>query len=71
MIKSSKHPKWASDGIIVPGGFGIQELKARYWLQLGKGQQDSVSWVAYGLQLAVVEFARNVCGLKDAHTNRS
>jgi len=55
------------DGIIVPGGFG------------SRGSEGKISCVKYvrenkipylgiclGFQMAVVEFARNVCGIKDA-----
>ncbi len=57
------------DGIIVPGGFGTQGVN---------GKMIAIQWVrennipflgiCYGLQLAVVEFARNVCGIANAHT---
>lgn len=57
------------DGVIVPGGFGSRGIE---------GKIDVVSYcrkndvpflgICYGLQMAVIEFARNVCGLKGANT---
>ncbi|HTV49480.1 MAG TPA: CTP synthase [Phycisphaerae bacterium] len=56
-------------GVIVPGGFGSRGAE---------GKIECVRWVrenhvpylgiCLGFQMAVVEFARNVCGLQDANT---
>jgi len=55
------------DGIIVPGGFGSRgsegKIKA---IQFCREQKIPYFGLCFGLQLAVIEFARNVCGLKDA-----
>ncbi len=58
------------DGILVPGGFGIRGIE---------GMIDTVTYVrlhkipyfgiCLGMQMAVVEFARNVCGLKAANSS--
>lgn len=55
------------DGIIVPGGFGDRGMEgmietARY------ARENGVPYlgICLGMQVAVVEFARNVCGLADA-----
>ena len=57
------------DGIIVPGGFGSRgvggKIKAIEWVRKNK---IPFLGLCYGMQLAVIEFARNVCKLKDAHT---
>jgi len=57
------------DGIIVPGGFGSRgvegKIKAIAWCRKKK---IPYLGLCYGMQLATIEFARNVCGLKGAHT---
>lgn len=57
------------DGVIVPGGFGSRGTE---------GKIDVISYcrergvpflgICYGLQMAVIEFARNVCGLENANS---
>lgn len=57
-------------GIIAPGGFGERgaEGKIRF-IQYAREHRIPFLGLCYGFQLAVVEFARNVCGLKNAaHT---
>jgi len=55
------------DGIIVPGGFGTRgiEGKIRVIEYLRKNKIPFLG-LCLGLQLATIEFARNVCGVKDA-----
>ncbi len=57
------------DGIIVPGGFGSRGVEGKI-RAIGFCRKNKIPFLGlcYGLQLAVVEFARNVCGLKGAHT---
>lgn len=57
------------DGIIVPGGFGSRggEGKIRV-IEFCRKNKIPFLGLCYGLQLAIIEFARNVCGLKNAHT---
>ena len=57
------------DGIIVPGGFGSSGVEGKI-LAANYARVNKIPYLGlcYGLQLAVIEFARNVCGLKDAHT---
>ena len=57
------------DGIIVPGGFGKRGVEGKI-LAINYVRNNNIPFLGlcYGLQLAVIEFARNVCGLKDAHT---
>ena len=56
-------------GIIVPGGFGARGVEGKI-LAINYLRKHGIPFLGlcYGLQLAVVEFARNQCGLKDAHT---
>ena len=57
------------DGIIIPGGFGKRGVEGKI-AAIKYARENNIPFLGlcYGLQLAVVEFARNVCGLKDAHT---
>ena len=57
------------DGIIVPGGFGSDGVDGKIEaIRIAREKRIPYLGICYGLQLAVVEFARNVCGLKDAQT---
>lgn len=57
------------DGIIVPGGFGSRGVEGKVKaIEFCRKNKIPYLGLCYGLQLAVVEFARNVCGLKGAHT---
>ncbi len=57
------------DGVIIPGGFGKSgvegKIKAIKYLRENK---IPYLGLCYGLQMAVIEFSRNVCGFKRAHT---
>lgn len=57
------------DGIIVPGGFGSRGVEGKIKaIQFAREHQIPYLGLCYGMQLMVVEFARNVLGLKDANT---
>jgi len=60
------------DGIIVPGGFGSRGVKGKM-RAIGYCRRENIPYLGlcYGLQLAVIEFARNVCGLKNADTTEN
>ena len=57
------------DGLLIPGGFGVRGVE---------GMLEAVKWarthgmpffgICLGLQIAVIEFARNVCGLERSHS---
>jgi CTP synthase len=57
------------DGIIVPGGFGSRgvegNLKA---IRYARENKIPYFGLCYGMQMIVIEYARNVLGLKDANT---
>ena len=56
-------------GIIVPGGFGSRGAEGKIKaIEFCRKNKIPFFGLCYGLQLAVVEFARNVCGLKSANT---
>ncbi len=56
-------------GIIVPGGFGKRGIEGKI-RAINYVRENNIPFLGlcYGLQLATIEFARNVCGLKNAHT---
>ncbi len=57
------------NGIIVPGGFGSSGVEGKInAVTFARTNRIPYLGLCYGLQLAVIEFARNVCGMKDAHT---
>ena len=57
------------DGIIVPGGFGARGVEGKILaIQYAREHKIPYLGLCYGMQMAVIEFARNVCGLTDAHT---
>jgi CTP synthase len=57
------------DGIIVPGGFGHRGIEGKIKvIQHAREKDIPYLGICYGMQLAVIEFARNVCGLAGANT---
>jgi len=57
------------DGIIVPGGFGSRGVEGKIkTIEYCRKHNIPYLGLCYGMQLAVVEFARNICHMKDAHT---
>jgi CTP synthase len=59
----------AMDGILVPGGFGKRGTKGKIAaIRLAREKKVPYLGICLGMQMAVVEFARNVAGLKDAHS---
>ena len=57
------------DGIIVPGGFGDRGVEGMIEAARYCRENDLPYFgICLGMQIAVIEFARNVAGLKDAHS---
>ena len=57
------------DGIIVPGGFGDRGVEGTIEAARYCRENDLPYFgICLGMQIAVIEFARNVAGLKDAHS---
>ncbi|MCB0364844.1 MAG: CTP synthase [Bdellovibrionaceae bacterium] len=55
------------DGILVPGGFGERGVEGKITaIQYARENGVPFFGICYGMQLAAIEFARNVCGIKDA-----
>jgi CTP synthase len=58
-----------SDGIFVPYGFGPRGTEGKIMaIQFARENNIPFLGICYGFQLAVVEFARHVCGLEDANS---
>lgn len=58
------------DSIIVPGGFGERDVEGTInAIQFIRENNIPYLGICYGMQLACIEFARNVLGIKDATTN--
>jgi CTP synthase len=57
------------DGILVPGGFGSTGIEGIISvIQYARENKIPYFGLCYGMQLLVIEYARNVLGLKDANT---
>ena len=58
------------DGILVPGGFGKRGIEGML-NAIRYARENSVPYfgICLGMQTACIEFARNVCGLKDANSS--
>ena len=56
-------------GIIVPGGFGSRGIEGKIEV-IKYARENNIPFlgICYGLQMAVIEFARNICGLEGANT---
>jgi CTP synthase len=57
------------DGVIVPGGFGSRGTEGKIeTIRQAREKDIPFLGLCLGLQLAVIEFSRNVCELKDANS---
>ena len=57
------------DGIVVPGGFGDRGIEGMIeTIKVARENNIPFLGICLGMQMAVVEFARNVLGLKDANS---
>ncbi|HBM74669.1 MAG TPA: CTP synthase [Clostridiaceae bacterium] len=59
-----------ADGILVPGGFGDRGIEGKI-LAVKYARENKVPFfgICLGMQCAVIEFARDVAGLKDANSS--
>ncbi|WNO61568.1 CTP synthase [Rheinheimera sp. MMS21-TC3] len=57
------------DGILVPGGFGERGVEGKI-LAAQYARENDIPYfgICLGMQVALIEFARNVAGMKDAHS---
>ncbi len=57
------------DGIVVPGGFGDRGIEGKInAIRYAREHQIPFLGLCLGMQLALIEFARNVIGYEDAHS---
>jgi len=58
-----------SEGILVPGGFGQRGVEGKI-KAVGYARQHGIPFlgICLGMQLATIEFARNIAGLEQAHS---
>ena len=59
-----------SDGILVPGGFGERGVEGKI-IAAQYAREDDIPYlgICLGMQIAVIEYARNVLGYNDAHSS--
>jgi len=68
-IDSDNFMEYDTDCVIVPGGFGTSGIEGKLKaIELCRKNNIPFLGLCLGLQLAVIEFARNVCNLKDANS---
>jgi CTP synthase len=57
------------DGLLIPGGFGERGVEGKIEsIRFVRENEIPFLGICLGMQCAVIEYARNVCGLKDAHS---
>jgi len=60
---------YGASGILVPGGFGSRGTEGKIRaIEYARTHNVPFLGICLGLQLATVEFARNVCGMTDANS---
>jgi CTP synthase len=58
------------DGLLVPGGFGVRGIEGMVEA-IRHARESGMPFfgICLGMQTAIIEFARNVCGLDDSHSS--
>jgi CTP synthase len=58
------------DGVVVPGGFGVRGIEGKISaIQYLRENKIPFLGICLGLQCAVIEYARNVCGINEANSS--
>ncbi|MGI9571703.1 MAG: CTP synthase, partial [Candidatus Actinomarinaceae bacterium] len=58
------------DGVVVPGGFGVRGIEGKISaIQYLRENKIPFLGICLGLQCAVIEYARNVCGITEANSS--
>jgi CTP synthase len=58
------------DGLLVPGGFGIRGIEGMvHAVRAARTNKVPFFGICLGMQVAIIEFARNVCGVDDANSS--
>jgi len=59
-----------ADGVLVPGGFGDRGIEGKISaVRYAREHKAPFLGICLGMQMAVVEYARHVCGWADAHSS--
>ena len=72
-LEKSSHSDWdvlrAADGVLVPGGFGDRGIEGKI-LAANYARTNNIPYlgICLGLQIAAIEFCRNVLGLESANS---
>ena len=67
--KSGTDKLESMDAILIPGGFGVRGTEGKIAaIRFARENKVPYLGICLGMQLAVIEFARNVAGLKDANS---
>ena len=58
------------DGVLIPGGFGVRGIEGMVeTVQYLRENDIPFFGICLGLQCAIIDFARDVCGLEEAHSS--
>ncbi len=58
------------DGVVIPGGFGYRGIEGKISaIQYLREEKVPFLGICLGLQCAVIEYARSVCGISDANSS--
>jgi CTP synthase len=58
------------DGLLVPGGFGVRGVEGMIEaIHAARVTKTPFFGICLGMQIAIIEFARNVCGLDDSNSS--
>lgn len=68
--KGAEHFLGDVHGVLVPGGFGKRGFEGKILaVEYARKHKIPFFGICLGMQMAVIEFSRNVCGIKDANTS--
>jgi CTP synthase len=74
-LETEDQAEWESqledyDGILVPGGFGKRGIEGMlHAIRFAREKKVPYFGICLGMQTACIEYARNVCGLKEANSS--
>src|SRR5690606_10600152 len=57
------------DGLLIPGGFGVRGVEGML-NAIGSARRNDIPFfgICLGMQTAIIEFSRSVCGFQNAHS---
>ena len=68
-VKELEHKLGKTDGILIPGGFGKRGVEGKILsVQLARTKKIPFFGICFGMQISVIELARNLLGLKDSNS---